>query len=335
VDQPTHAWIALRALALIEEVSPRAKLLALLKPQVRNASVGADIPDKKIGVNRGETHVLKMLPMPPGADPAGRFRVSKAECVKRLGRARATARLLDKPGVLPDAWWGRSYRGDVRIPGQHIPNRAMAVATMLKDLLALGDPEVDRALPGTVPFIDRVDPPARARAQQIALLFNVLSHFLADAVMPCHCDGRNLADYRAGLHKQLEDHWAGLVGPAFDDAALKSRPADPDALLAEVRAVDARAGLSFKDVGRSIPDLRPDCDMWLEQINVCRGAFALDCVIAPEAEYPFDDPKARAPFKTVLAKPDLLAEVDRTVLHDAVLNTAIGWTHVWESASRG
>jgi hypothetical protein len=333
MDQSTHAWIALRALALLEECDRKSPLVALLKPNARTAVVGADMPDKKRGGNRADTHILKMKPVSPESDPAGRFVTARADLIKRLGPQRAVSQYLAK-APLDDAWWRRSYRGDVTSPRQHVPNRAMAVATMLKDLLILGDAGVDRLLPGTVSFIGRIDAEARSRAEQLALHYNALSHFLADATMPCHCDARNLADYRKGLHQELEDHWSARVGPAFKEKQLQKANPTSDQLLDQARAVDAALGIDFKSLKGRVPGLRKGSDVWLETIDVCRAAFALDCVIAPESTYDFEDAAAVAPFKTVFSNAAFLAEIDRMVLHDAVLHTAIVWKHVWDSASR-
>ena len=77
--------------------------------------------------------------------------------------------------------------------------------------------------------------------------------------------------------------------------------------------------------------------MWLEVIDMCRASFAIASIIAPEANYPYDDKAARAPFDEVLGEGHeaFLAPVDQAALHDSVMNTAIVRRHVWAKVSTG
>ncbi|MCI5219769.1 MAG: hypothetical protein D3914_11440, partial [Candidatus Electrothrix sp. LOE2] len=65
MNQRTHAWIAVRAVALLEDEGSCPELVNLLKPLVKSAAVGAWIPDKrdaKIGGADTDNHILKMAP---------------------------------------------------------------------------------------------------------------------------------------------------------------------------------------------------------------------------------------------------------------------------------
>jgi len=65
VNQRTHSWIAVRAIALLEDEGASKNLVKLLKPHARMATVGAWIPDQvdaKRGGNKTENHVLKIEP---------------------------------------------------------------------------------------------------------------------------------------------------------------------------------------------------------------------------------------------------------------------------------
>ena len=46
MDQPTHAWIAVRAIALLEDNGICTGLVNLVKPHVLGAAIGAWIPDE-------------------------------------------------------------------------------------------------------------------------------------------------------------------------------------------------------------------------------------------------------------------------------------------------
>jgi len=206
----------------------------------------------------------------------------------------------------------------------------------MKDLLLMGNETIDRLIPGEVRFAESMAPETRTEEEAAAMYFFMLSHFVADACMPCHCDGRKLAGYDKGLHKELEAHWSKNIGTYFEkDNLLRDDPnLDCAKVLRQARNIDDTFGLDFGDTG--VPELIEDHDVWLEMVYQCRASFALASIIAPYKLYPYDNPNARAPFDEVLneANPGLLVEVDRIVLHDAVLNTAIIWKHVWNRVSK-
>jgi len=336
MEQRTHAWIAVRAVALLEDKGLYPKLVGLLKPCARHAAIGAWIPDL-VDIKRGgagtQHHVLKIM-LYEGADEQ-RFIATKENLLSRLTCSPVVREYLAHDQTLDTSWWSAPYRADPA-PGQHIANRAMALASVVKDLLLLGSPEIDDLLPGSVRFIDKVDKDARTTQEEAALFFFMLSHFVADACMPCHCDGRPLAGYAEGLHKELETHWRRGVPADFDESRLsetRGTTKATDALLEKARSVDSTLAIDFS--AAAIPKLRAGRDVWLETVDVCRASFALSAIIAPPSEYAYSDASARAPFATVLGsgRETLLANVDRTVLADAVLNTATIWSHLWEKSA--
>jgi hypothetical protein len=336
MDQQTHAWIALRAIGLLDDekdsrgVQKNRALVSLLKPFVKKAAVYSWLPDE-IDASRGgskkENHVLKMEPV-----PGTRFRLERDELLDRLGSHRRMKGLIEDDDTLTKGWWKKAYRADPS-PEKHLANRAMALATTIPDLLTLGDERVDR-LTAAKPDIKRaVDPEARSGAEHAALHFFMLGHFVADACMPCHCDARKLATYRHGLHNRLERHWAGKVGDYFKAESLAATSLTPGVILWKAKQVDAELGIDF---GRNrVPKIRA-ADVWQEIVNVCRASFALSNIIAPPRGYPYDDPEVRAPFSEVFdgeAGQALLQQIDRAVMQDAVRNTAIIWKHTFSSVS--
>ncbi len=344
MNQRTHSWIAIRAIALLKDENKEKNLVRLLKPHARKASVGAWIPDQ-IDAKRGgsvtDNHVLKIKPY-TGREK-WRFVTRRDELLKRIGKHRKTYDFLKADSILDDTWWDAAYKGHVPKPGQHLPNRAMALSTMMKDLLLMGCREIDRLIPGDVRFAQYTIPETRTQEAAAVMYFFMLSHFIADMCMPCHCDGRKLAGYARGLHKEMEKHWSRKVGTGFEkrnllQKDLKLTPAearaDSSRVLEQARNIDGKFGLNFGQI--SIPDLRRKHDVWLEAVYLCRASFAMASIIAPHQLYPYDDPRARAPFKTVLGGTNgqLLEDVNETVMHDAVLNTAIVWKHIWNKVSK-
>jgi hypothetical protein len=346
MNQRTHSWIAIRAIALLEDENGEKNLVKLLRPHAREASVGAWIPDEADAKRGGagsatDNHVLKIEPYT--GRQKERFTTHKEELLERIGKHRKTYSFLQRDNILDNEWWNAPYRGDAPKPGQHLPNRAMALTTMMKDLLLMGDERVDHLIPGNIRFAQYMVPETRTQEEATAMHFFMLSHFIADACMPCHCDGRKLAAYSEGLHKELEMHWSSRVGTWFEKRNLLPRALLMDRerihndcveVLQQARGIDSKFGLDFREA--SVPDLQPGNDVWLEVINLCRASFAVASIVAPYRKYPYSDVNARAPYKAVLGpgKGQLPEDVDRTVMYDAVLNTAIVWKHIWNRVSK-
>jgi len=332
VEQRAHSWIAIRAIALLEDEGTQKNLVSLLKPHAGKASVGAWIPDQT-DAKRGDAgsktdnHILKIKPY--GGKQGDRFAVNKDASLERIGQHRKTAAFLRRDTSLDVNWWAAPYKGAVPKPGQHLPNRVMALGTMLKDLLLVGDQRIDALIPGEIKFCKYMELDQRTREEAAAMYFLMLSHFVADVCMPCHCDARKLSAYSSGLHQELEDHWEKIVGAGFERATLLGDNADCDQILQRARTIDNGFGLDFSGV--QIPGFHKDHDAWLETMFLCRASFAVASIIAPCKTYAYGDTKARAPFETVLGSghEKLLADVDEAVMHDAVLNTAIVWKDTW------
>jgi len=336
MDQTTHAWIAIRAIALLADGDNTEDLAKLLKPHAAKAAIGAWIPDladARRGGSKTENHIFKTLPYKGALKE--RFVADKKETLKRLGSNRLMAEFIKKDTTLNAQWWQTPYKGDIKRPGQHLANRAMAMHTMMLDLLITGEKKIDKLLPGDVSFAGNLDPEARTHAEQAALYFFMLSHFVADACMPCHCDGRKLAGYSRGLHNKMEKHWSKKIGTTFGKKKLlsKANPMSSTTILAKAKEVDNNFGLSFGS--NHVPKIKAG-DVWLEVINLCRASFAIASIIAPPSKYPYDDDKARAPFEKVFGdgQDNMLETFDKAILHDAVLNVAMIWWHIWSRASK-
>jgi hypothetical protein len=348
MNQRTHSWIAIRAIAALKDEDRERNLVRLLKPHARKASVGAWIPDQAEAKRGGagastDNHILKMKPYKKGGKE--RFITNKKELLRRIGNHRATYSFLQEDKTLDPKWWGEPYKAEIPKKGKHLPNRAMALSTMMKDLLLLGDKRVDSLIPGKIRFAQYMIDETRTREQAAAMYFFMLSHFIADASVPCHCDARKLSSYSYGLHKELEEHWSRKIGTGFEKSKFVKKDeklnrtqanADGNRVLKQARAIDDKFGLKFD--GMAIPDLQPDQDVWLESIYQCRASFAVASIIAPPKEYPYGKSRKKAPFKTVFSgsksNRQLLKDVNRIVMHDAVLNTAIVWKHIWNKVSK-
>ncbi len=342
MDQRTHTWIAIRAIALLEDEGRENNLVSLLRTNAIKASVGAWIPDeadaKRGGAgSRTDNHIFKIdVYKGPQVE---RFVCKKDELVQHLGTYRKTAQFLQNDRYLDANWWSTPYKGDVASPGQHLPNRAMAMSTMMKDLLIMGNKQVDSLIPGNIRFAQYLSPEVRTEEEASAMYFFMLSHFVADACMPCHCDARPLAGYSNGLHNEMEKSWSKSVGNYFDKKNMLKSTQGPisegpvSEALERARQIDSKFDLDFRGV--SIPNLLPKHDVWLELMYVCRASFALASIIAPCRQYEYSDPTARTTFKACLGveNEQVLRAVNQAVMYDAVLNTGIVMKHIWNRVS--
>ncbi len=329
MKQRTHTWLALRAIALLEDEGETPNLVRLLKPHAREAAIGSWIPDmadSKKGFGDIDNHIFKLKPYNrPGKS---RFVRSRAKTLKDLGDFRRMGQfILDHGEILGKDWWKQAYRADPP-PGQHLANRSMALSTALIDQLILGDPKVAELVPGTVRFAHRLSPESRPRPEEIATYCFMLSHFMADACQPFHCDARPLAGYSAGVHKELEAHWNKLCGTYFDKKKLLATGDRPDSILERARAVDAEIGIQFSN---RVPELNAR-DLWQEVIYICRGSFAIASILVPPSLIPYGSSK-HTRFAEVFEKNEQarkrLADLDAAVLHDSVLNIAMAWKNTW------
>ena len=95
MKQATHAWIAIRAAALIGDDPETAGLFSILRPHIRNAALGAwmpDLADTKLGSGDIDNHVFKMGPYSGHVED--RFVTSKTDLISALGPGRAVAAFL-------------------------------------------------------------------------------------------------------------------------------------------------------------------------------------------------------------------------------------------------
>ncbi len=329
MNQRTHTWMAIRAVALLDDTSTAPGLVKILKPFVKHTAIGAwipDMPSSKPGSGDIDNHVLKMKRYK--GDQESRFTVAKEDLLKLLGAKRQMYTYLKKDKKLSNAWWGTAYKAEPK-PGQHLGNCSMNLSMTLIDMLIFGDSAVAKLVPGVVGFAKNLHKNARSRKEEVATYFFMLSHFIADSCMPCHCDARSLAAYSNGLHKELEQHWSNKIDTFFEKKKLLKANVSSERVLSEAKEVDKEFGIHLP---QSIPNLKAG-DVWKEVINVCRASFALACIMAPVNTYPLGTRKL-AKFDDLFEDNNgntLLDEMDRVIAHDAILNIAIIWNDIWKT----
>ncbi len=337
MKRSTHAWIAIRAIALLEEQNVSPGLVNLLKPFASQASIGAWIPDINEACRSGfltMNHVFQNLPY--NGYNKSRFKCSKSKLVDRLVGCPAIKEYLNQDKLLGSDWWNTPYKAEAK-PGQHIPNRIMGLATMLEDLIPLGNDDIACQMGKPCKALADMDKKAKTSPLQLAYYFFMMSHYIADACMPCHCDGRDNVS-RTGdgtdLHTGMEKAWEKTLSSEFKDKNLLGMKTKADKLLTKSRDMDLNHSLQFK---LTIKKLRDGRDAWLEGVDSCRAFFAMASIIAPYTKYPYDFTKnsKKVLFTEIFpkSKEEEFKKVSGVILHDAVYNTAMIWNHVWQKAS--
>lgn len=324
MDQITHTCLAVRAVGLLEDAQADPNLIKLLKTNMHNTAIGAwmpDLQDTKKGSGKIDNHVLKMEPMKK-KDPY--YAMSKKELLAELGDNRSIYKYLEKDSILDENWWKDSYKA-TPAPGQHLGNRANALSIAIADLLIIGNQVVDNLVPGTIKFASQLDPNIRTTPEQAGLYFFMLSHFIADSNMPMHCDARTLNGFSKGLHHEWEMHWSGLMPNIFNKKKILLSTLSSDEIIGESKKIDNVFGISFEN---NVPKLPENFDIWKEIIMICRGSFALSCIVNPLTT-PFNIHQTGKKFVEVEGT-TLQKDIDAVVIHDSVLSIAMIWKSIWD-----
>lgn len=334
MNRISHAWIAIRAIRLLEETGNVPGLVKLLKPFTREASIGAWLPDDrdaKIGGSKTQNHVFKIGPY--SGNLQERFVLPKNKLLNTLGKDRLMYDYIKSDTTLDASWWSMPYKADPPA-GVHLANRAMALTINNIDLLLLGDSSVQNLTCCNPGFISDVNDKLRCPAGEIAIFFFMLSHFIADSLMPCHCDERDLSDYSNGLHNELEEYWGKLAGNYFDKTNLCTNTLKIEDILNKAKSVDDSYGISFSN---NIPDLNSD-DIWEEIVMLCRASFVIASIMANPEDFPYKPkPQKKATFSNLFPNPkssDSLSQLNKVVMHDSVLNVAMVWKNIWEKVNK-
>jgi len=329
MKQSSHSWIAIRAAALLGEDADCKGLVNILTPSVKAAAIGAwmpDLEDSKLGSGDTDNHVFKMEPY--SGELESRFVTSKADLQKRLGVGRRMVALISEDKTLDESWWGTPYKASPG-PDQNIANRVQALSTTLKDSLILANKDVAKNIARKFKLSEQLTDEERTRPEQVSLYFFMLSHFIADACMPCHCDKRYLASYTGHFHPEWEAVMSKPLDTLFTATKLSQSARSSDEILEAACANDEALGVKFD---KPVPVIK-DNDVWKETVAICRASYAINNILASPKEFPVDSRKTLSVknFDIDPASSALFKSCTSAALHDAVLNTATIWKHISKS----
>ena len=180
----THAWLAFMAIRRLEETKLSAtdrryadSLIRWFKSHKDGVAQGAWYPDSVI-MDMANSHVLKLTP--------------SAEAVNKFKRL-PTTYLNYKHGKSSPVR-KKSFTVDKH---DNLPDRCESIAHSVIDHLKMQESE-DKGSP-----VSPTD-------NQIALLLFMLSHYIADAHMPFHCDSRRFSE-GMNLHGHMEGEWDDMI----------------------------------------------------------------------------------------------------------------------------
>ncbi len=180
MKQYTHAWLAFKAIERLERVSlsPQNRkyadgLIAWFKANRDGVIKGAWYPDLVIK-DMANSHVLKFTP-----DDGGLDEFSKLPATYHMYEVGKTSAL-----------YKRGFTFDKH---DNLPDRCEALAHSVIDNLKMQESEEKGS-------------PISPTDNHVATIFFMLSHYVADAHVPFHCDSRSFSS-GCDLHGHVEGEW--------------------------------------------------------------------------------------------------------------------------------
>lgn len=363
MKQKAHAWVALRALRLIDESNnPDSRLLVeLLSYYLSDVWDGAWIPDTILkDMNYG--HIFKMDSderfMPEMGSKRHR-RISYADLKKATcGTRLCLENYLDGCCELDKPYWVNGNSGK-------LPDRVIALNHMIIDMLKLADFPISFYLKNkdateyrdvglSKQKIKDLSLSPNFSARQIALAFFIVSHYVCDAHMPLHCDlrdckakpvdGQPIRRLPDLLHDGIEAVWEDsfpskkilTIHKYSQESIAQVTNSLPDESIIELD----KAGSPYA-LGTAIS---PSFDNeWDEMVNICRISYAVSRKWIPQTFQQIEaavgaskckDKKDKAPdWKyedvTKVINEDDFKDVTNRVFHDAVESVARIWCKAW------
>jgi hypothetical protein len=338
MKQRAHAWVALRALKLVNDSKKAPNLVELLSYYVADAWDGAWLPDTLI-VDMRYGHIFKMDSDPQrlGSDISqeGWMRVPYRQLKKELrGRRLCLEYVRSSPELLKPY---KSHPND----GGNLPNRVIAISHSIGDMLKMSDYPLifyARKKKRKAFELDLMQQKVKDlslspifSARQIALMFFIISHYITDAHMPLHCDLRDFGGDRSkmgrlpgDLHPSIEELWESYF-PTKETLVLHEHlrlsidevvSSLPDRSIIEIDTND-RYRLTSR-ISRTAGD------EWQEMVHIARTSYAVSRKWI-DAPYEDVDDLIASP-----AKREEFKDVTNRIFHDAVESVARLWLTAWQ-----
>lgn len=331
MNQSTHAWLAVEAYRKIAAQSKTADgkkkkldgLEKLLGANLRDVIVAAWLPDSLIK-DMSYGHVFKNSCYE--GDQIDRFTLSKKDLTKHLaGGTRVPKVAFDH---VVDSWWTKAYR--VKDNGGHLPARVNALCQTVRDMFRMGDSDVV-ALTGVASNgAEIIAKSLLCSPRNIAMTLWMVSHYIADAHMPFHCDNRALASTaKQKTHCDVEDLWGKQVSELFHSKTILRKSAE------EILGAKPPEGSKFAniDFGNKISPLKNSGDPWKEAVYICRSSFASSFALVPPSVSAVDDQSKTVSLQEILTTDicgeDRFWDLSKAIMTDAANSIAMFWQDAW------
>ena len=360
MKQRAHAWVALRALKLIDDSKRKnANLFVeLMSYYLSDVWDGAWLPDTLIR-DMIYGHILKM-------DSDDRFvpditsrpwRKSTYTELKKdtYGKRLCLENYLKDSQELRKPYWATDQSG-------HLPDRVIALNHSIIDMLKMGDFPIAfylkkkkskkyRSEDLSKQTVKGLSLSPNFSARQIALTFFIVSHYVCDAHMPLHCDLRDMSAMKVdgererrlpeSLHPGIEAVWEEsfpakevLTIHDYTPESIESVTTSmPKKSLIEIDKVNSPYALSTR-----LPSKMPN--EWEEMVNVCRISYAVSRKWIPQSFKEIQNligedkcEKDASPLKyddiKLIIDEKAFKDITNRVFHDAVESVARIWYRAW------
>jgi len=333
MNQETHAWLAVEAYRLVKEAAKKDKSLAglqqLLGQYIGDVVVASWLPDSLIK-DMSYGHIFKLAPL------AKKEQVKEENKRFLLDRETVAARLPSRAQVPEVAFpaneatcWQLPFK--VKENGGHLPARVNALCQTARDMLNMGDDEVfglshAKKRPGA----SLIDPAFLYSKRDVALVLWMVSHYVADAHMPFHCDSRALASTKGGkAHSQVEEIWGRQLPELFKSKAILDL--EEEKILNPVNWPKKSFFQNIK-FGPEIVPMKANGDPWQQTLDICRASFAVSFTLVPETVARFGAAEP-VDLQTIWSKKGCGKEqfwnISQAIMHDAANAIAMFWLDVW------
>lgn len=300
----THAWLAFMAIKRLQTVNiptddrPYAKSLVDWFMRHRDDVIqGAWYPDEVIK-DMGNSHVLKISPSD----------VSKNE-FKKLPVTYMSYQNGKKSSL---------YKTSFEVnKDDNLPDRCESIAHSVIDNLKMQAGE-------------SIGSPVVPTNNHIALLLFMLSHYIADAHVPLHCDNRDFST-NGDVHAKIEAEWEDLIEKNYEIDKDRNRfRYDKDGYPLQINQVNLPSPLTTVLADMSTRKFitsygANNKNVWDFMSALCQYSYLLSYTLFPEAI----DPITVTPGNCTSLGTIKFDDVTAGVLSDAIDSIARVWLRVW------
>ncbi len=331
MNQSTHAWLAVEAYRKILTLSktPEGKnkhlqgLEKILGENLEDVVVASWLPDSLIK-DMTYGHIFKNSKY--DGDQQNRFIIDKNDLREHL--AKDTLIPTVAFDLVPDTWWNCAYR--VKDNGGHLPARINSLSQTVRDMFRMGDDAVMKLTGIKSKGSEIVAKKLLFSPKNIATILWMMSHYIADAHMPFHCDNRALASTaKQDTHKKVENIWGKQLSKLFHSkVVLRKNP--KEILSAQLPKVSKFVGLDF---GNDIQPLKNGSDQWKEAVYICRASFATSFAFVPPSIANVDDQDKNVSLDDIMKDgccgEELFWKLSKAIMIDSVNSIAMFWSDTW------